>query len=956
MVELMTRIEKYARVEEDTPGTKASKQETVCRSEAELLQLFYVWSGICVVAMTLVHIGTLPAATTASSTFVGNETDHFALLAFKSKILQDPYRVVSSWNNSLHFCEWQGVICGHRHRRVTIIDLTSQGLVGSLSPYVGNLTFLRGLWPSNNTFQGEIPVELGNLFRLQILNLSNNNFEGEIPASLSCCSNLTYLGVSTNKLVGKFPKELTSLPKLTNLAIYKNNLTGGSIPDTLGQLKKLTQLGLGRNQLSGMIPPSIYNLSFLNVFSVPFNQLHGSLPPSFGFMFPDLQLLQVNANQFTGTLPLSISKFSKMEHFQVEYNFNGKISINFGRLQNLKKIGLFHNNFGSGEPDDLAFIGSLANCSNLELLGMEVNQFRGVLPESVGNLSKNLFSFALGRNQIYGTIPSTIGNLVNLDGLGMYSNQFTGEIPPSIGNLQKLQRLSFDNNKLSGKIPNAIGNLSLLTELYLAGNRIKGTIPSSLGNLSLLNELHLDNNRLQGIIPSNIGNCQSLILLNLSQNNFSGTIPKQLFSISSLSISLNLGQNSLFGSLPSEVGNLKNLTELDISENKLSGEVPSSLGSCTSLQNLSLEGNFLQGSIPSSLSSLRGIQYFNLSHNNLSGQIPKFLEQIALMYLNLSANNFEGEVPSIGIFSNASAISVSGNNRLCGRISALQLPKCTIQRSKNQKMSLAVIFIISTASMLVGVIIFLTKKLLKATDGFSSENLIGVGGFGSVYKGILDQDGSVVAVKVFNLQSRGASKSFLAECETLRNIQHRNLIKIITACSTIDFQGNDFKALVYEFMPNGSLEKWLHSSPETDNREEKPKRLNLLQRINIAIDVACTLDCLHHHCQTLIIHCDLKPRNVLLDHDMTAHVGDFGFARFHTKLSNPNHSSSIGIRGTTGYAAPEYDLGSAMSTDGDVYSYGILLLEMITGKRPIIAYLRKALIFIPFLGWPCLTM
>ncbi|XP_028109665.1 receptor kinase-like protein Xa21 [Camellia sinensis] len=273
-----------------------------------------------------------------------------------------------------------------------------------------------------------------------------------------------------------------------------------------------------------------------------------------------------------------------------------------------------------------------------------------------------------------------------------------------------------------------------------SSNQLSGEVPNSIGNLSLLNELHLDNNRLQGIIPSNIGNCQSLILLNLSQNNFSGTIPKQLFSISSLSISLNLGQNSLFGSLPSEVGNLKNLAELDISENKLSGEVPGTLGSCTSLQNQSLEGNFIQGSIPSSLSSLRGIQYFDLSHDNLSGQIPKFLEQIPLMYLNLSSNNFEGEVPSIGIFSNASAISVSGNNRLCGEEKENQ-SYGSLARESFMKVSY--------------------KKLLKATDGFSSENLIGGGGFGSVYKGILDQDGSVVAVKVFNHTFSRSLKEFL---------------------------------------------------------------------------------------------------------------------------------------------------------------------------------------------------
>ncbi|GJV32155.1 kinase-like domain-containing protein [Tanacetum coccineum] len=190
------------------------------------------------------------------------------------------------------------------------------------------------------------------------------------------------------------------------------------------------------------------------------------------------------------------------------------------------------------------------------------------------------------------------------------------------------------------------------------------------------------------------------------------------------------------------------------------------------------------------------------------------------------------------------------------------------------------------------------NQLLKATDGFSIANLIGEGGpFSSVYKGILDSnDNRFVAVKVLLLQYRGAHKSFLAECEAWRNIRHRNLLKIITSFSSTDFQGNDFKALVYEFMSNGSVHDWLHSSANTS-------KLNLFQRINILRDVASALDYLHNRCQTTIVHGDLKPSNILLDDDMVAHVRDFGLARL--LGTNLNQNSSTGVKGTIGYAPPE---------------------------------------------------
>ncbi|KAK3428347.1 hypothetical protein EUGRSUZ_F04390, partial [Eucalyptus grandis] len=805
-----------------------------------------------------------------------NETDRVALLAFKAGITGDPFGVLNSWNNSIGFCQWYGITCSRKHQRVTALDLSSQRLSGSISPHIENLSFLREMRLVNNSLDHEIPPQVGQLRRLRRLRLDNNSLVGKIPKNISICSNLVTL------VLQEIPGELGSLSKLQVFALSNNNLIG-SVPSSIGNSSSLEAFMVNHNNLDGSIPQVLGHLTNLRQISLNGNRFSGAIPSSLRNL-SSLAVFEVVDNRIIGTLPANMGlKLPVVEFFSVSMNqLEGPI---FPR-----NLQIANNKFSRNVP-------SLEILHELHSLIIHNNQLGGGKPGDLSffcSLANNtkLQRVFISNNKFGGVLPKCI----------VTNTQIFGEIPEEIGNLVNLDLLVMGLNHLSGGMPSNLGNLQNLVILLLHDNNLQGTIPPSFGNLTKLILLALSKNNFQGQIPSHLSNCRFL--------NWLITI-SVLMGLSSLAIILDLSHNHLTGVLPIEIGNLRALTALDISNNLL--------------------GEFL-----------------TIFHS--------------LKVLNLSYNKFQGMLPREGVFKNATGTSIIGNNELCGGLLEFHLPNCISKGSKRRKiniiiLSVSIIFgVLGISLFLAFICLFWLKKkvnkpvpsstddlcpnvsygtLLKATDGFSSMSLVGVGSFGSVYRGILEGDGTIIAVKVLHLVRRGALKSFIVECEALKNIIHQNLLKILTVCSSTDYQGNEFKALVYQFMDNGNLERWLHSNTTSSHRNELSKKLNFIWRINIAIDVASALDYLHHWCHMPIVHCDLKPSNVLLDAQMVAHVGDFGLAKFLLGSSPDivaNQMSSVGLRGTIGYALPEMFTG--LSPTDDRFGDNLTLRSFVTTALP----------------------
>ncbi|CAL5376596.1 unnamed protein product [Camellia sinensis] len=801
-----------------------------------------------------------------------------ALLSFKSSIKNDPNNVLSNWTKQTNFCGWAGVLCSRRRQRVTGLLLRNMGLEGTISPHVGNLFFLQLLDLSNNSFYGHLTDEIGHLHhcqRLEMISFWGNKFSGRIPKELSTLPSLSALALGQNELIGTIPPFFGNISSLEVFGLESNHIYG-NVPTELAQLPNLNAIGLGFNYLTGPIPPAIFNKSSnVNAFS-------GNLPTNNGLFLPNLELLLLDHNQLTGNIPSSLCNSSKLTILILGTNlFTGPVPKHLGNLKHLERLILAQNQL-TNEPGsiELSFLTNLTNCTSLVELWMEQNKLSGTLPNSIGNLSNSLEILSVSLNQLIGTIPKEIGSLRNLTVLSLVYNNLNGNIPSTLGEIKSLQRLYLGGNNFHGSIPIEICLLSNLGELYVEKNELSGSIPSCIENLRGLQKPRSKHKTIESD-----GNRGFILESNLRKHS------EVIGSFQSLS-SLNLSRNSFSGPIPNTMGNLITLDFLD------------------------------------------------LSHNNLSGPIPKSLEALShIQYMNFSCNKLAGEIPNEGPFVNLTSRSFMENEALCG-IPVLKVPPCASNSSeKSIKINLRYILTVIALMLIFSIGVYIVKRnhgnnvesqnlidlyattehrmisyleLQRAIDDFCEANLLGVGSYGSVYKGVLS-DGTVVAVNVLNLQLEGAFRSFDVECEVLRTTRHRNLVGVITTCSN-----PELRALVLQYMSNGSLEMWLYSHNSF---------LNLLQRFGIMMDVALALEYLHCGQLEPVVHCDLKPSNVLLDEDMVAHDADFGIAKILAE-------NKTGIQTRTLYCSRKYGSEGRVSTSGDIYSYRMMLLETFTRKKP----------------------
>nr|XP_027126683.1 LRR receptor-like serine/threonine-protein kinase isoform X2 [Coffea arabica] len=895
-----------------------------------------------------------------------------ALLSWK-RSLNGPLQALSNWDSTDGTpCGWFGITCNF-NKEVTEVSLQNMDLFGNVPNNFSSLLSLNKLVLFGTNLSGSIPKEIGSLQELRLLVLSENALTGGLPGEIFHLPNLEELHLNSNRLEGSIPDEIGNLTSLTSLTLFDNQLSG-TIPRSIGNLKKLEVIRAGGNKnLQGSIPEEIGNCTNLVMLGLAETSISGFLPSSLGLM-KNLQTIAIYTSLLSGQIPPELGDCTALQSIYLyENSLTGSIPTRLGNLPNLQNLLLWQNNLVGTIPPELG------NCKQLVVIDASLNSLTGSIPMTFGNLSL-LQELQLSVNQISGQIPSELGNCTALTLIELDNNQITG-----IFELQNLNKLLLLSNNLSSSIPPEIGKCWSLIRFRASDNQLTGSIPPDIGKLKNLNFLDLGSNRLTGLIPPEISGCQNLTFLDLHSNSIGGNLPENLTRLVSLQF-VDFSNNLLEGSLSPSLGSLNSLTKLVLGKNKFSGKIPSQLGSCLKLQLLDLSSNGFSGEIPASLGKIPALEIaLNLSWNSLSGNIPSefaaldklgvldishnqltgdlhFLADLQnLVVLNISYNNFSGRVPDTPFFSKLPLSVLAGNQELCFSGNQCSADKGgAARRSKGARVAMVVLLCTACVLLLAALFIILGNKKrgllghechvdsdgddvemgppwevtvyqkldLSIKDVLKSlvpSNIIGRGHSGIVYQVILPS-GLSMAVKRFRASDKLSASAFSSEIATLARIRHRNIVRLLGWAAN-----RKTKLLFYDYLPNGTLGTLLH-----DGRASGAGGL-LIEwetRFKIGLGVAEGLAYLHHDCRPPILHRDVKAHNILLGDRYEPCLADFGLARL-VEDENRSFSTHPQFAGSYGYFAPEYGCMLKITEKSDVFSYGVVLLEIITGKKPV---------------------
>ncbi|GER31752.1 leucine-rich receptor-like protein kinase [Striga asiatica] len=866
----------------------------------------------------------------------------------------DPNGALSDWNSGDDTpCNWNGVVCDSTGS-VLSLDLSSSSLSGPFPSIVCRLNSLSFISLYDNFINSTLKEdELALCRSVEHLNLGQNYLTGALPPTLADLPNLKYLDLTGNNFSGAIPDSFGTFQKLEVLSLVAN-LLEGTIPAFLGNVSTLKQLNLSYNQFApGRVPPELGNLTNLEVLWLTETNLIGEIPDSLGRLgrLTDLDLAY---NSLSGPIPSSITELASVVQIELYNNsLSGELpSEGWSRMKFMRRLDASMNDLTGTIPAQLCEL-------SLESLNLYENDLRGELPVAIAD-SPNLYELRLFHNKLSGALPTNLGKTSPLRWIDISANNFIGRIPEGLCSKGALEELLLIDNSLSGEIPASLAECRSLLRVRLAHNSFFGEVPAGFWGLPHVSLLELTGNSFSGRIAKSISGASNLSQLILSGNNFSGSLPEEIGFLGSL-LEISVNDNKLSGSLPSSIVKLSQLVKLDLHDNQLSGELPSGVHSWKKLNELNLARNGFSGNIPDEIGGLSVLNYLDLSENQLSGKIPLGLQNLKLNRLNLSNNRLSGDIPTL-YEKSMYKYSFLGNPGLCGdNIEESLCDRKDGHKNTDYVWLLRSIFAFAGLLLIVGLIWFYAKyrkfknaKSMEKSkwtlmsfhklgfneneilDALDEDNLIGTGSSGKVYKVILT-NGEAVAVKKLWGRPKSADEensdlekgrssnfpddSFSAEVDTLGKIRHKNIVKLWCCCTT-----RDCKLLVYEYMPNGSLGDLLHST--------KGGLLSWPIRFKVAMDAAEGLSYLHHDCSPPIVHRDVKSNNILLDANYGARVADFGLAKAFDVNAKGIKSMSV-IAGSCGYIAPEYAYTLRVNEKSDIYSFGVVILELVTRKRPV---------------------